>query len=327
MSTALDGSLGIGVQSAYDTSVTPTRWYPILSSQLDPEFIETADRAIMGGGFGSRKSARKRVGYGAAGSVSMEVLNQKMALLLGHVTGTAAAGVATGSGYTYTMPFTRNFGKFLTIQEGVPDESATQPLTMVGGKIVTATFSCEMDGTLEMDLALDGRSVVDDVALASATYTAGLVPFDWSQSSVKIGTYASEVELDGITSVEVALERPLKTDGRYAGSNGYKSEPSMNGRPTVTGSLEVDFRTKADFLDRYLDNTEFSLVWEFIGTAGTGYSETFRITLPSCKFDTSAPGLEGEEEVSHTMDFTAMRDDVNGRAIATVTYISADASA
>lgn len=327
MSTALDGSLGIGVQGSYSGSATPSRWYPVLSSQLDPEYVETADRSIMGGGFGSRKSARKRVGYGATGSVSMEVLNQKMALLLGHVTGTAATGSATGSGYTYSMPFTRNFGKYLTVQEGVPDESATQPLTMVGGKVVSATFKCEMDGTLEMDLDLDGRAVVDDVSLAAATYTAGLVPFDWSQMNVKIGTYGAEVVLDAITSVEVALERPLKTDGRYAGSAGYKSEPSMNGRPTVTGSLDVDFRTKADFLDRYLDNTEFSLIWEFIGTAGTGYAETFRIALPSCKFDNSAPGLEGEEEVSHSMDFTAMRDDVNGRAIATVTYISADATA
>lgn len=327
MSTALDGSLGIGEQVAYDASVTPTRWYPIQSAQLDPEFIETADTSIMGGGFGPRQSARKRVGYGASGSVSMEVLNRKMALLLGHVTGTTPSPVAAGSGYSYALPFTRNFGKFLTVQAGVPDNSDEQPLTMIGGKVLTATFSAEMDGNLMLELGLDGREVVDSVGLAAPTYMAGLQPYDWAQMSVRIGDYASEAEVDGITGVSVTLDRPLKTDSRYAGSAGRKSEPSMNGRPTVTGTLDVDFLNKADFLDRYLDGTPFSLVWEFLGAAGTDYTETFRLALPHCEFDSSAPGLSGEDQVAHSMDFTAYRDDVNSRGLATLTYVSADSSA
>lgn len=321
MPTALDGSLGIGVQTAYQTSVAPTRWYPVQSSQLDPEFLQTSDTAIMGGGFGSRQTARKRVGYGATGAVSLEVLNKSMALLLAHVTGTTASPTGVGP-YTYTLPFTRNFGKNLTVQEGVPDNAATRPLTMVGGKVLTATFACEMDGNLMLDLDLDGREVVDSVAYATPTYVAGLVPFDWSQMSVKIGTFGSETVVDGISGISCAFDRPLKTDSRYAGSGGRKSEPSMNGRPTVTGTLDVDFLDKASFLDRYLTDAAFSMVWEFV--SGT---DVFRIRLPHCEFDSSAPGLAGEEEVSHSMDFMAMRDDVNNRGLATIEYVTGDATA
>lgn len=321
MPSALDGSLGIGVQSVYGTAVAPTRWYPIQSSQLDPEFVETADTAIMGGGFGMRSSARKRVGYGGSGNVSLEVLTKSMGLLLQHVTGTAAA--PTGSGpYTYSMPLAANYGKFLTVQEGVPDATATRPLSMVGGKVVSAEFSCEMDGKLMLGLELDGREVVDDVTLATATYTAGLIPFDWSEMTVKLGTYASEASVNGVTSMSATFERPIRTDTRYAGGGGRKSEPTSNGRPMVTGTLEVDFLDKAVFLDRYLDGTAFSMIWEFVRGA-----DIFRISLPYCMFDSSAPGLEGEEDVSHSMDFTAYRDDVNGRGLGTVTYITADAAA
>lgn len=324
MSTTLDGSVGVGVQTVYGTAVTPTRWYPVQSASVEPEFIETTDTAIMGGGFGSRKSARKRTGQSASGSLSMEVLNKKMALLLQHVTGTAPAPVTTGDGFTYTMPFTRNFGKHLTVQLGVPDNLDEQPLTMVGGKIMTATFACERDGNLMMDLDLDGRQVVDDIALAAPSYTPALVPFDFSQMSVKIGTYGEEAVVDGIAGISTTFERPLKVDSRYAGSAGLKSEPSMNGRPSMAGTLDVDFLDKTVFLDRYLEGTAFSLVWEFLGTSGTGYQETWRLTLPHCEFDSSVPGLEGEDQVAHSMDFVALRDDENGRAMATLTYISTD---
>lgn len=326
--TALDGSFGIAPQTVYGTVVAPTRWYPAQSVDLQPEFINTEDTAIMGGGFGRRASARNRVGYGASGSVEMEVLNKKMALLLEHITGTVVAGSATGSGYTYTMPFTRNTGLFLTCQEGLPDATDTeQPYTMVGGKVTSAEFSCAKDENLSLSLDLDGRQVVDSVSLTSPSYTAALQPFNWAQCAVKIGTYGSEAAVDGVEGMSVTLERSLKTDTRYANGAGLKSEPRMNGRPTVSGTISTDFLSKSDFVTKFMNKTNFSLVWEFVGAAGTGYSETFRITLPWCELDGALPPLDGEDYVSADLPFTAMRDDTNGRDIATITYITADATA
>lgn len=326
--TALDGSFGIGVQTLYNTAVAPSRWYPAQKCDLKPEFINTEDTAIMGGGFGKRASARNRVGYGGSGSVEMEVLNKKMALLLEHITGTVVAGSATGSGYTYTMPFTRNTGLFLTAQEGLPDGTDTeQPYTMVGAKVTSAEFSCEKDGNLNLSLDLDGRQVVDTASLTTPSYTAALQPFNWAQCAVKIGTYGSEAAVDGVEGMSVTFERSLKTDTRYANGAGLKSEPRMNGRPEVSGSISADFLAKTDFVDKFMAQTAFSLVWEFVGAAGSGYSETFRITLPYVKLDGDLPSLDGEDYVSGDLPFTAYRDDINGRALATVTYITADATA
>lgn len=326
--TGLDGSFGIGVQTLYDTAVAPSRWYPVQSVDLQPEFINTEDTALMGGGFGRRASARNRVGYGGTGSVEMEVLNKKMALLLEHITGTVVAGSATGSGYTYTMPVTRNTGLFLTAQEGIPDEAdAGQPYTMIGAKITSAEFSCAADETLKLALELDGREVVDTASLTAPSYTAALQPFNFAQMAVKIGTYGSEAAVDGVTGMSVTIDRPVKTDTRYANGAGRKSQPRMNGRPTVSGTISTDFLDKADFTDAFMDGTNFSLVWEFVGAAGTGYSETFRITLPWVELDGALPPLDGEDYVSAELPFVALRDDVNGRALATITYITADSAA
>lgn len=326
--TALDGSLAIGVQTVYGTAVTPTRALPVQSVDLQPEFISTEDTALMGGGFGRRASARNRVGYGGTGTVDLEVLNKKMGVLLEHVTGTVVAGSATGSGYTYTMPFTRNTGLFLTVQEGLPDATDTeQPYTGVGGKVTSATFACAKDENLTLSTEWDFRQVIDSLSLTLPSYTAALQPFNWAQCAVKIGTYGSEAAVDGVEGMSVVFERPVKTDTRYANGAGLKSEPRMNGRPTVSGTISTDFLSKTDFVNKFMNKTNFSLVWEFVGAAGTGYSETFRIALPWCELDGALPPLDGEDYVSADLPFTAMRDDTNGRAIATITYITADATA
>ena len=322
--TALDGSLGIGVETVYGTAVTPTRFYPVTSGAWELNPIELDDESIMGGGFGARGSAHVRTGVAPSGTLEMEVLRSKMALLLEHVTGTVDTPAATGSGYTYEMPLTRNTGRFLTVQTGLPDEGATQPLTAAGVKVLSGGFSCEIDGKLMMSLDLDAKSIVDSISLTTPSYATGLAPFHWDQASLSIGTFGSETLVDGVKSVSVDFERPLFTDNRYI--NG-KSEPRLNGRPTVSGTLDVDFLDKAEFFDRFFDGTAFSLVWEFLGTAGTGYTETFRIALPKCYFTGELPTLEGEDLLGMSMPFVALRDDVNSREMMTITYISADASA
>lgn len=322
--TALDGSLGIGVETVYGTAVTPTRFYPVQAAPWELNPIERDSTAIMGGGFGSRGSGHVRTGTAPGGSIEMEVYTSKMALLLQQVTGTVAAPVATGSGFTYAMPFTRNTGRYMTVQTGLPDESTTQYLHAAGVKVLSAGFSCEIDGALMMSLDLDAKSLVDSITPTTPTYATSQVPFHWDQASLSIGTFGSEALVDGVKSVSVDLERPLFTDNRYI--NG-KSEPRLNGQPTATGTLEVDFLDKAEFFDRFFDGTPFSLVWEFLATAGTGYVETFRIALPKCYFTGEIPALEGEEQLSMSMPFTAYRDDTASREMATVTYISADAAA
>src|SRR5687768_14484042 len=132
--TALDGSLGIGVETVYGTAVTPTRFYPVTSGSWELNPIELDDSSIMGGGFGARGSAHVRTGSAPSGTLEMEVLTSKMGLLLEHVTGTVDTPAATGSGYTYEMALARNTGRYLTVQTGLPDESTNRPLTAKGVK-------------------------------------------------------------------------------------------------------------------------------------------------------------------------------------------------
>lgn len=322
--SALEGSLGIGVQTVYETAVVPSRFYPVQAASWELNPIERDSTAIMGGGFGARSSGHVRTGTAPAGAVEMEVYTSKMALLLQQVTGTVAAPVATGTGgFTYTMPLARNTGRFFTAETYLPDGDAT--LTATGAKVTGAGFSCAIDDALMMSLDLDARSLASATGVVTAaSYPVGQVPFHWGQGSLKIGAFGAETAVAGVKSVSVDFDRPLFTDNRYM--NG-KTEPRLNGEPTVSGTLDVDFLVKADFFDRFFTGSAFSLVWEFLATAGTGYVETFRIALPRCFFTGEIPALEGEDIMGMSMPFVALRDDVNGRAMGTVTYISTDAAA
>lgn len=322
--SGLGGSFGIGVESTYGTAVTPTRWYEVESVSLKRNKRTLQGGGLSGGNFLDRGGRRVQPARDANGSVNLEVTSSKFGLLLAHITGTTATPSATGSGYTQTYPLADNIGKFLTAQVGIPDLGGTaRPYTFLGSKITKASFSGDMTGQLMCALDIDSRDVSEVPSLTTPSYTTGLRTFDGSQMGVKIGTFGSESAVQGVKSVSVDIDRPQQVERFYANNAGLKSEPVQNGKTKITGSLSVDYITKADFADRFAADTTFSLVWEYIGLAGTGYAETFRITLPQCYLDGETPTLDNEDVVNMTMPFSATYDGTN---LPTITYIAADST-
>jgi hypothetical protein len=322
--SGLGGSVMVGAESTYGTAVTPTRGYEVLSSTLKRN-KRTSQGGGLSGGTLLRKGARRNQPIqDANGSISLEVTPSKFGLLLAHITGTVATPSATGAGYTQTYPLADSIGRFLTIQEGMPDTGGTaNPYTFVGSKITKAGFSCEMAGNLTCSLDIDSRQVTEVPTLTTPAFTSNLNVFHGGQMGVKIGTYGSEAAVQGVKSVSVDWERPMAVERFYANNSGLKSEPVQNGVTSITGSLSVDLVNKADFADRFAADTAFSLVWEFIGAAGTGYSDTFRMILPQCYLDEGTPTLDNEDVINTAMTFTCEYD---GSHLPTIVYIAADSS-
>lgn len=327
--SGLAGSLGIGAEPTYGTAVVVTKFLDVESVGL-----KQAQTIVQGGGLQAAalaqpSSQRVVTSKSAAGPLALSVKNKGMGLLLQALMGTTVVPVQQGAtaAYLQTHTLADAAGKSLTAQVGVPATGGTvAPYTYSGVKVLSAEFACAAGELLKATFDLDARNVTDDTALAAPSYVTGVKPFHFAQSAVKLGAFGAEASVDGVRGVSVKIDRAVKTDRYYAGAAGLKAEPIMNAWQAVTGTIDTDFVTKADWADRWLDSptTPFSLVWEFVGATIEGTNkETFRITLPSCFVDGDTPTLDGPDVVAPSFPFSWQYDGTN---LPKIEYVSTDAT-
>jgi hypothetical protein len=129
----------------------------------------------------------------------------------------------------------------------------------------------------------------------------------------------------GVRKVSLKIDRGLKTDQFYAGGAGLKSEPTTNAKVGITGTLSVDYITAADFADRFTADTQFSLVWEFIGPSINAVPavETIRFIIPAAFLDGDTPAVDGPDVVTTDFPFKTYDDLTTGYPLQIV-YISQD---
>jgi hypothetical protein len=327
--SGLAASIGLAAESTYGTYVAPTRWL-----EFNKEELKKVKTTIQGGGlaagrFAQLGSRRVLATVGGGGSVDLEVTNKSYGLIIKHLLGSTATAVQQGATAAYLQAHTLgdNFGQYLTVQKGVPDTTGTvRPYSFLGGKINSATFSCEVMGTLQSTVEFDFKDVTEAQALVAPSYATGIAPFHGGQMAVKLGTYGAETAITGVRKVEVKIERAMNTDRFYASSAGFpatKLEPIMNDYIKVSGTLEADYVTKAELADRFAADSSTSLVIEWIGPLiASTYYQTFRIKVPLIFLDTDTPSVEGPDIVSTSYGFTGQSDGTN--SVVAIDYMSTD---
>ena len=325
--SGLAAQFGVSAESTFGTYVAPTRFFEVAA--FDVKKVKTP---VQGGGVAAGRLGRlaaRRVVTSQAGTVSAttEATTTKLGLLLQHLMGTTVTPVQQGGtpAYLQTHAAADNVGKYLTVQGGVPNTAGTVvPYSATGCKITSAEFSCGVDETLSVKLDMDARQVVDTQSLATASYTTSQVPFHFGQMAVRIGaTTGAAASVDGVRKVTLKIDRPQRTDRFYAGAGGLKAEPIMNDWLAVSGTIEADFLDKATFADRFAADTQFALVWEFVGAQISGaYYNTLRLTIPAAFIEGDTPTVGGPDVTSGSFPFVAALDGTN--AMLTIEYISTD---
>jgi Phage tail tube protein len=312
--SGLGSQFGIAAQSAYQTYQAPTRFYEVGKSAVKKSKNPTDWTGLAAGRLGKR--ADGRVVTTSAGAVTIEdlaVTNRDMGLLLNQIFGGTVVPVVQGAttAYLQTHPLVDSAGKTFTAQQGNPLTGGTVvPQSGIGSKVTTAEFSCGVGDLLTVNIDGDCRSVVETQALVAASYVTGRKPFHFAQMGVKLGaTAAGAAAVSGVRKVTCKIDRKLKTDMYYANNAGLKDEPVSNDYVEVSGTVTVDYKTAADFADRYRDDTQVALVWEFIGPIiASTFAETFRLTLPAIFFDTDPPTADGPDVITTDFDYTAYVD-------------------
>ena len=321
--SGLGAQIGIAAESTYATFVAPTRFVEFTKESLVEKKTTATSSGIAAGRLMALSSRRVVTQREVTGSLELEVVNKGMGILLQALMGTTVTPVqqAVTTAYLQTHTLADTWGKSLTIQKGVPLTTGTvTDKTMLGCKIVSAEFSCEVGGMLTSTFEIDGRACDETQTLAAASYS-NMSPFHFGQLAVKSGSFGAETALDGVRKVSVKIERPQAVDRFYANSSALKAQPISNDLVKITGSLEMDYvATTVD--DLHTSDGATSLVVEFVGPLiASTYYETFRIKLPAIKVDDAPPTVDGYGVVKPTFNFTALFDGTNQVAIE---YMSTD---
>lgn len=314
--SGLGASFGIAAESTYGTGVPVTRWFPGDSFSIEKQQDFQPVSGVAAGRMAPPDDVATR--EWATGKWNGQVTRTKFGLLLAQLTGSSTTPVQQGAtaAYLQTHVWGDDFGKSLTAQIGMPNTAGTvNARAGFGGKINSAEFSCELGGNLMLGAEFDFRKYDEAQAFAAPSYPAGELPFTFAQSALKLGTFGSEAVVQGVRKVGITFARGRDTERFYAGNAGLKSEPIYNAMSGITGSLDVDLVTKADFHDRWVGNTATSLVWEFVGPIiASTFAYTFRITLPRVKFKAGIDEVSGPDVNKGSIPIEVFQDPTNGFA-------------
>lgn len=316
MATPLDGQIGFIAETTYNTPPTVTNFLELASESIRPNYP-----IITGTGFrpGQRAVRSDRVArpgmHGGAGSISFQpltkggnALSRWLALALGAVSSTTTT---TDSVYTHTGTYGDLLGDSVAVQVGRPDTGGTvRPFTYGGGKVGELTLSNNVEGILEATVGLAFvASETTSTSLASASYTSGAEPFNWTGGSLTVAGGAIDV-----TDATLTLRNVLKE--RWFLGNTLR-EPLENGmrETTVRFTMEFEDLTEINYIRAAVAATgQKKLVLTWTGPTLAGASAFPRIQATVEVADLVAdtyPQVNGQDLIMLGFTGTARYDGTN----------------
>jgi len=319
-------------ETTHGTYATPTRSYEV--DAAEPTHVPNVYQGsgLLGAGYHAERAVRRKVvSSKATMSFTMDARYTGMGLLLDQIFASAPAPAQQGGTTAYQqthVPATpgANFGATVQVGMSRAEASTVDAYSYLGAVVTEATFTQDAapDAPLKLATTWDCRAVTDAQSLASFSAPTGGT-FALGEFGFKVhNTPGSEAAVEGVRGCSIAIKRPYDTERYCANDAGLRRHPVLNSREKVaTGTFTADHIDKAYWNDRFIADTGFSLVAEWVGPViASTYRYTLRITLPRCYLSGPLPPLDGPSVVSGEFGFTALDND--SAEPVTVTYISTD---
>jgi Phage tail tube protein len=326
--SGIGSQFGLAPEVTYGTYVAPARFYEARSARVTKAKNTASWDGLAAGRLVDRADGRAVTTKGGQVVISdLVCTNKDMGLLLNMIMGGTVAPVVQGAtaAHLQTHPLADTYGKMCSCQSGVPLVGGTViPQTALGSKVTSATFACAVDQLLTLGVELDARDITEAQTLAAASYATSRRPFHFGQMGVKTGaTVAGATVADGVRGFSMTIERNIKVDQFYANAAGLKDQPVTADKVMVTGTLNTDYKSAAHWADRFRDDSQFSLVIEFVGPIiALTHAETLRLALPAVYLDGDTPSVGGPDVVQTDFPFRAYFDMTNPAL--TIEYMSTD---
>lgn len=313
--SGVGSQVGFSRESVYGTYVAPTKFVRGSAYTAVRAAERVQGEGITAGGVGPLGAHFVETTQAATGSLTHTVTSKGNGLLLESLCGGAStSAVETGAAYKQTHQLANENRKSLSFQIGAPFRSGTVHCqTLTGVKVISAEFTCDVNGLLQATWTLDAQKYDESQTLATAAYLADK-PFHGRQSAVKLGSFGAEEAQTGVTAAALTWALPMDVDNYTFGGGGLKSEPVVNALADISGSVTADWTTavKTGLHDRLIANTPTSLVWEFLGDIITGaIRERIVFTIPGVHFSGDTQSVNGVETLSNQYSWNWKFDGTN----------------
>lgn len=310
--TGLDAQIGYVAEATWGTSLTVTRFHPLVSETLKVDIDQIESKAIFAG-FQTLASTQWAQGNKKiTGGLSHELYDQDMGLLMRAAFGTVSTTSAGGTGTHVFFPASPVVS--LTTQIGRPTiYGSVIPFTYEGLKIAKFDLAAKAGEIATWDMDVMGEEETMGTALASASYTSNMRPWVFKSMSLSVlGTTTS------LTEFKFSGDNHL-AERRFLGST-VISEPLREEYAEYTGELKGEWgnpSTRGTLnYHAFVGGTEGTL----ISTLASG---TLAATLQAnIRYDGATPNVAGRGIVEHTIPFKAVRSGSLEQHAVTVTLVN-----
>lgn len=318
--SGIDAQLGAKAEATYGTYIAPDHFYEFNEFDVELNQDEIKAPSLRVGNWVQRSDRRFNNKKGVSGSLTVPFFIKGMGLWLQQALGSDVVTTPMGAVLTrrQTVTIADLFGKFLTIQAGIPDVGGVvRPFSWLGCKVTELELSQELDEYLVANLQIDGQDETTAQALASASFPTTNDIFHWDQASVNVASSAFHTQ-----SFRVTIPAPQKTERFFLRSSVLKKEPIPNAKREITGELEGEFEDLTAY-NRFVNKNVVAIDATWTGALIEGsFNFKLTVTMPACVFTGRTPSVGGTDVVMLPLGFEVLDDGTNQPI--TIVYDSTD---
>lgn len=323
MSSVLDHTAGLSVESTFGTAAVETRWFEILADGSTVEFDPEVKQ-----GMGLRvasivpRSGRRRAGLGSGTlTLKCEIYSKGFGLLLSLCLPTSVSTLVSGSQFqqNHTLVQTGLFQKSATVQVGIIDSSGvSRPHRFTGCTVSKWTLDIpppDSDDLVTLEVEFDLRRA-PDTATALTAPVMPTTPTPYISKDVAAVTYGGSVTVPTTTALAtggtaVTYWRSIKIEcdnalAQRPNLSAYAQPTSGLKEPTITADIEY-----ADNVirDAYLAQTQnpFTVTLTTPEVVAPGFAQ-MQIVAPAVMINSDAMPTfsDGEMALFEGLEFAVL---------------------
>lgn len=318
MATTQDSSVGIGKESTYGTSVTPTRWFEFTDEKFEFKPMRKQGKGLRVGGRLARSGRRVTTGLEVTGELNLEAVTKGLGLLFEGALGSGTSTLVSGTTYQQNFVIGDTLSSF-TVQKGLVQEDGTvTPYTFTGCVIDSFEITSGTDEMVSLKFGFDGNGGVS----TATSYTTPSYPttpslFTFTQGVLTSGTFTAPTTTtlaSGATTIANVTEFSIKGENKLTGGmRTYGSAGKRGTKPragdradAINGKVKVIY-TDTTFRDASFNDTDLSLILTFTTTEAlsTGFA-TLQIAIPVARLEPETPQVNGSEVIETDYTFSVL---------------------
>lgn len=317
--SGLAAQLGLGVESTWGTSVTPTRFYEFNEEGFSLSVERIASEGLRAGNRVLR-SDRYAVGQKAVeGSVTMDMTAENSALLFKHGLGACSSTNTSGSVYTHTCTLGDPYSLGLTAEVGRPGNDGTvRAFTYAGAKISEFSLSNAVNELLVGEFSFVAKDEATG-SVTTASYPASQELLSFSGATISLAGSSYECK-DFSVSVNNGLDAE-----RYILGSQTINQPVAASMTEISGEITAEFKDLTAY-NRFVNASHAAIVAKWEGSSITGtYKRKIEVSIPVARFDGATPNVGGPEILDQQLSFVGLYD--GSQEPITITVVNTDTSA